>query len=101
MKLEPVAWYDPFATDCVAVDGYSMFTASGRRFSSFTTPLYVIPDGYVVVPVDKLLAEMVGAKRPDDPLESIGGSTWDKAFNFGVDVAISRCQAMIAAKAES
>ena len=56
MKLEPVAWIDPYATNAILSEDVVMMSATSKKHATFTAPLYAIPEGYALVsaePTDK------------------------------------------------
>lgn len=79
MKLEPVAWAlyesDGYLRDVTKTPEWAAEFPK-VEVGGVTVPLYAIPEGYKVVEKNKLIAAMESTRRPDDPLESIGGSSW-------------------------
>lgn len=103
MKLEPVAWIDLGATNAVLPDCGQMTSATSKKWRTFTTPLYAISDGYVVIPVE-ISGKMWSAGR--DALREVIDS-YEEALGYELRSAIldrgpeKIHEAMIAAKAES
>lgn len=111
MKLEPVAWIDPDSLQALQKNGSMTTYVQGKKHNMyFPTPLYAIPDGYVVVPVQPTGA-MIDAAVNTPQMQMVNSIVGTHSLRCGGSIGLGPTKstsaiaeayrAMIAAKAES